>query len=117
MRLAARLLQIDRLPLTLNDAFSYLPGCLVFLCLFVRVVQLLQASAAVGRMGRFITTVQALVADAVTVTIAGLLVDDVRDLGGQNVSLLLHWRLEVLSPELLGRQDRSQLFALRRGAW
>src|SRR5689334_20178755 len=107
-------LQIYRFPLTLNDAFTYLPGCLVFLRLLIAVVKLLQAGAAVGRVGRFVTAMQALVTDAVAIAVAGLLVNHIRDLGREEVRLLLERFLKVRAPKLLRRQDRRQLLALGR---
>src|SRR5262249_23610398 len=74
-------LQVDRLPLALDDACANLRRRLAGLGLLVAVVDLFQASGALGPMRILEAGVQAFVAHAVAIAIAGLLMDHVGNLG------------------------------------
>lgn len=76
-------LQIDLLPLATDDALADLGGCFALFRLLVGIVKLFQADVALGAMRTFKAAVQAVVPHApVAVAVTGLLMDDVRNLGG-----------------------------------
>ena len=92
-------LQIDRLPLALNDARANLGGGLAFLVLLVGVVQFLQAGGAAGAVRGLKAAVQAVVPHAVAVAITRLLVQHRGDFRRQVIRMGLVRILPICSPQ------------------
>ena len=99
-----RHLQIDLLPFARDDALADLLRGLSFLVHQIAVVKLFEAGAAVGGVGTFKATVQALVALAIAIAVARLLIDGVGDPGRQFVGMGLKRVLVFRSQQsLLGQ--------------
>src|SRR5207249_11660096 len=83
--------QIDALPLAGDDSLANLVRSLLLLGHQVTVIDLFHAGAAMHAVLAFKAAVQALVGlfAAITVAIAGLLIDDLGYLGGKFVRMLL----------------------------
>src|SRR5271170_106064 len=73
-------IQIDLFPFTPNNSSPNLGRGLTSLVLLIGVIELLQAGCAPGSVSIFVTAVQAVVAHAVAVTVAGLLMEHDRNL-------------------------------------
>src|SRR5215475_2170945 len=109
-----RRLQIDLLPLPLDDSGTNLGCGLALPVLFVGVIQLFQAGRTLGSVGILKTAVQTVVTHPVAITVTGLLMDYVGDLGRQLVRVSLKGILGILTPQIRLGQDRRQLCALGR---
>src|SRR5512142_463023 len=105
-------LQVNLVPFSGDDTFADLPGGFAFLVHHVAVIKLFQAGPAFRRMGALVAAVQALVAHAVAVAIAGLLVDHALNLGRQFIGMRLK-RILIFRPQQgLSRQKRRQFLFL-----
>src|SRR6266851_2910053 len=101
--------EVNLFPLAVLDAGTNLRRRFAGPGHFIAVIKFLQACAAVRAVLRLEAAMQTLVTDAaITETIARLLVDHVRDLRRQAVSLNLITKLEVWSRQLLAGEDRRQ---------
>src|SRR2546425_5794002 len=109
-------LQINLLPIAFDNSRADLPRRLALLVHCVAVVKLLQTSAALRAVSAREAAVQAVVSHAaIAVAIAGLLMDHLRNLRRQLISMSLIWELGVLSPKLVLVQDRLQFVAFGGG--
>src|SRR5215475_9600460 len=80
-------LQVDLLPIPLDDSGPDLGGGLALLVLLVGVIQLFQAGCALRPMRTLKAAMQAVMPHAVAVAVARLLMKHARDLGRQLVSV------------------------------
>src|SRR5579863_2823760 len=103
-------IKIDALPLAGHDALTNLVRRLLLSRGHqVGVVELFEAGFTDGRMLAFVAAVQAGVAHGLIATaVAGLLVNDLRDLGGKRKSMALH-RLPLCADGSLDLVRRNQL--------
>src|SRR4029077_11638655 len=83
-----------------------------FLVLLVGIVSLFQAGGTAGAVRAFKATMQAVMAHAVAIAIAGLLVKHRRNLSCQIVGVSLIGRLSVSAPELVFAKDGRQFCTL-----
>src|SRR5579864_60133 len=93
-----RRIQIDLLPLSLDDSGADLGRAFALFVLLVRIVQLLQASGTLRSMGILKAAVETVVAHPVAVAVAGLLMEHRRNLRRQFVGVSLVRILRVRSP-------------------
>src|SRR5438270_5757548 len=93
-------LQIDLLPLSLNNSRPDLGGGFALLMLLVRVIKLFQAGRALRSMGVFKTAVQAVVAHAIAIAVARLLMENSGNLRRQFIRVSLIGILRVRTPEV-----------------
>ena len=107
-------MQVDLLPLAFDDSGADLRCRLAFLVLLVGVVKLLQAGRALRSVGILEAAVQAVVAHAVAIAVAGLLMEHVRNLRRQFVGVRLVRILRVRAPEVGLGQKRRQFRPFRR---
>ena len=99
-----RALQVNLLPLALDDASADLGRCFSPLVLQIGIVKLLQASGAFGSMRTFKAAVQALMAGTVAVAIAGLLMNNAGNLRSQLIGVRLIGKLSIVAEEYPSRQ-------------
>jgi hypothetical protein len=108
-------LQVYLFPLALDNASPNLLRALPLLVLRVTVIKLFQAGGALRSMSVFETTMQAVVTHSIAIAIAGLLMQNYRDLGCQFISVGLKRILRILGPELFLAQDGGKLGTGLRG--
>src|SRR3984893_1432484 len=104
--------EVYLLPLALDDALLNLCRRPALLVLLVGIVNLFEAGSAPGPVRVFKAAVQAAMAHAVAIAIAGLLVKHRRNLSCQIVGVSLIGRSSVGAPELVFAKDGRQLCAL-----
>src|SRR5215813_9833662 len=110
----SRSLQINLLPFAFDDSVSNLDSRLPFAIHGIRVIELFQASGALGAMGHLETAMQAVVAHPVAIAIARLLVEHGRNLSRKLVGMRLKSVLAICAPELLRTQDVRKLCSSSR---
>src|ERR1700688_1915209 len=100
--------EIYLLPFALDDALTNLCRRPTLLVLLVGIVNLFEAGSTPGPVRVFKATMQAVMAHAVAIAIAGLLVKHPWDLSRQIVGVSLIGRLSVGAPELVFAKDGRQ---------
>src|SRR6202521_2549779 len=108
--------EVYLLPLALDDGLTNLCRRPTLLVLLVGIVNLLEAGSTAGAVRAFKATMQAVMAHAVAIAIAGLLVKHLRNLSCQIVGVSLIGRLSVGAPELVFAKDGRQFCPLGRGS-
>src|ERR1700680_1526601 len=106
--------EVYLLPLALDDALTNLCRRPALLVLLVGIVNLLEAGRTAGPVRVFKAAMQAVMAPAVAIAIAGLLVKHRWNLSCQIVGVSLIGRSSVGAPELVFAEDGWQLCALGR---
>src|ERR1700674_339752 len=104
--------EVYLLPLALDDGLTHLCRRPTLLVLLVGIVNLLEADSTAGAVRAFKATMQAVMAHAVAIAIAGLLVKHRWNLSCQIVGMSLIRRSSVGAPELVFAEDGRQLCAL-----
>ncbi len=104
------IIQIDQLPIALDNARANLPRRLALLIHRVSVIKLFEAGSTLGAMRAGEATVQALVSHAaVTVAVAGLLVEHLWNLCREFISVRLIRKLRIRAPQLILTQELRKL--------
>src|SRR5579863_7363605 len=93
-------LQINLLPVALDDASPDLRRRLALLVLLIRVVELLQAGRALRTMRILKAAMQAIVPHAVAIAVARLLMQHIRNLRRELISVGLKSVLRVRAPQI-----------------
>src|SRR5208337_4621845 len=107
---AGRCLQVDQLPVALDDPGANLPRRLALLVHGVSVIKFFQAGSALCAVGAGKAAVQAGVPHAaVAVAVTRLLVNHLWNLRRQFIGMRLIRKLRVRAPELILGQDRRKL--------
>ena len=107
-------LQIHLLPVSLDDSRTNLCCGLALPVLLIGVVELFQAGRTLRSVCILETAVETVVTHPVAITVAGLLMEHVGDLGRQFVGVSLKGIPSIRIPQIGLRQDRRQLSALGR---
>src|SRR5437588_5489952 len=106
--------EVYLLPFALDDALTNLGRRPTLLVLLVGIVNFFEADSTPGPVRAFKAGMQAVMAHAVAIAIAGLLVKHGRNLSCQIVSVSLIGRLSVGAPELVFAKDGRQFCTLGR---